>query len=281
MNLCHSLWSSYNALKQEYVELERFLKEENKITLFQFQEAIKKLTILKEEFNASLYTKLPDGKEIYTLDYISLIRICEANELDFLSVLERQDNESLSHNDHFLNQDKRINSLKLGNLNLKSLDVSTFNALTELRCSHNQLEILDVSNNPKLIELHCTNNLLTHLNTSQNFSLKQLSCSCNLITTLDISKNTELRWLGCSENQLSYLDVSENTSLSELLCANNKLTKLDVSNNSNLTAVYCRDNRIISLLSLLDLQNLISVDAASNPLDEVSIQLAKIRRWKI
>lgn len=157
MNLCKTLWESYDALKQAHAEAEMFLREGNALSLARFQQSIEKLSKAKKNYNDSLYTKLPDGREIYTLDYLSFIRICNDNDYDLNNILSMQGPDFLL--------DKRINSLTLDMIGLKKLNTSDFTALTDLNCSMNQITSIDVSGNKALKVLICEDNQITSLST--------------------------------------------------------------------------------------------------------------------
>ena len=137
----------------------------------------------------------------------------------------------------------KLQQLRCGNNQIKSLDVSKNTELTTLVCYENELKVLDVSNNTALTELSCYSNMLKSLDVSNNTALKELECYTNQLTALDVSKNTELTTLDCGENTIEALDVSNNKKLVKLYCYDNKLTSLDVSK-TKLTHLQCFLNQI-------------------------------------
>lgn len=137
----------------------------------------------------------------------------------------------------------KLQQLRCGNNQIKSLDVSKNTELTTLVCYENELKVLDVSNNTALTELSCYSNMLKSLDVSNNTALKELECYINQLTALDVSKNTELTTLDCGDNTIEALDVSNNKKLVKLYCYDNKLTSLDVSK-TKLTHLQCFLNQI-------------------------------------
>ena len=122
--------------------------------------------------------------------------------------------------------------------------IEAFTALTSLKCGNNQLTSLDVSQNTALAILRCEDNQLTSLDVSNNPALEVLYCSDNQLTSLDLSSNTALAGVACYGNQLTSLDLSSNTALEVLYCYGNQLTSLDLSSNTALEVLYCSDNQL-------------------------------------
>ena len=143
---------------------------------------------------------------------------------------------SVSDNDYWTN---KITSLK---------GIEFFNSLTTLKCGNNEITSLDVTRNTALIHLDCHYNRLTSLDVTHNTALTYLDCGYNWsINSIDVTKNTELEYLDCHYNGLSSLDVSKNTMLTHLNCGANRLTVLDVTNNTALTSLGCSSNKLTSL----------------------------------
>ena len=157
---------------------------------------------------------------------------------------------------------------------LTDLDVSKNSNLICLWCNTNAITSLDISKNTKLEVLECGGNNLTSLDVSKNANLDHLFCPSNQLTSLDISKNTYLTWLDCDDNQLASLDTSKNDYLETLYCSGNQLTSLDISKNTNLGVLDCTDNQLTSLdisknneLNLLRCchNKITSLDISKNP----------------
>jgi hypothetical protein len=94
-DLCKQLWSSFNALKEATEEASEFLSEREDFTLAEINKRIKALSAAKDEYEKYHYTKLPDGREIYTLDYLAILRFCEKNNFSFKKVLGMQPDDFL------------------------------------------------------------------------------------------------------------------------------------------------------------------------------------------
>ena len=134
-----------------------------------------------------------------------------------------------------------------GNPQMKELNISGCDKLTEFMCWGTQIKELDLSSNTALKKLYFYYNQLTTLDVSNNTALELLQCDMNQLTELDVSKCTKLTLLGCTSNQLRTLDVSNNKSLKNLYFYDNRLTSLDVSKNTVLTELSCGNNQLTTL----------------------------------
>ncbi len=119
--------------------------------------------------------------------------------------------------------------LRVGYLNLESLDVSALTSLTELTCQGNLLTSLDLSANTSLVTLNCSDNNLTSLILPETTTLTKVHCYANSLTSLDVGVASGLTELRCDQNELTQLDLSNNSALSMLYCYANSLTSLDLS----------------------------------------------------
>ena len=130
------------------------------------------------------------------------------------------------------------------NLSYKGLtklpDLSRFENLETLYCSHNELTSLPPLNNTLKV-LVCSNNQLTSLPDLNN--LRELYCRCNQLTSLP--KLNNLIKLDCAYNKLTYLSPL-NDELLYLYCNNNQLAVLSPLNNS-LKELDCKYNKLTSL----------------------------------
>ncbi len=130
--------------------------------------------------------------------------------------------------------------------------IEYFTELDTLKCGNNQLSTLDISKCTQLKSLDCYSNQLTTLDVSNCTQLKNLTCGYNQLSTLDVSNCPELKILYCISNRLSTLDISNcSAMLISLNCSLNQLTTLDVSNCTHLVDFDCYSNR----LSTLDVSN--------------------------
>lgn len=200
MNTCQKLWESYEALKQAKAYTENMLNEGKKLSIADFDLAIEKLSKAKFEYNDSFYTKLPNGRIIYTLDYLSLIQICDTSRLTLDKLLLEQPEDFLNHN-------LRINSLIINQRGIKKLDITALTDLTKLDCSYNDLPLIDISRNIKLEEFDCRGNRIYSLKITKNPALRILKFSNNEIHSIDISKNLDLTHIYCSKNRLTTIST--------------------------------------------------------------------------
>lgn len=130
-----------------------------------------------------------------------------------------------------------LKELYLGNIGLRSLDVSQMLELTHLDCSENELTELDVTQNDNLEVLICNSNNLSKLDLSKNVALTDLHCCENSLGTLDLTNNENLLVLDCFNAGLSELNLKNNTKLLSIYCGLNQLKELDVSQNKYLRYV--------------------------------------------
>ncbi len=94
-----------------------------------------------------------------------------------------------------LSKNPKLRELRVGNMNLKSLDVTFLPRLEILDCPANGLTELDLSGNPSLRELACQENCLRILDVSANVALEELVASPmqddsgkNLLETLYVAE---------------------------------------------------------------------------------------------
>lgn len=127
------------------------------------------------------------------------------------------------------------------------LDLSGFDALTDLDLYFNELEGLILRNCTALEGVMCARNQLTQLDVSGCTALTYLACDSNQLKTLDVSSCRNLEHLDCFENKLTNLNLTGCTKLSGLLCYDNELTQLNLSRCAALTSLDCMNNRIAEL----------------------------------
>ena len=201
MNLCQTLWASYNALKQAHSDAEMFLEEGKNLSLVDYKNALEKLSKAKEDYNKSFYTTLPDGREIYTLDYLSIIRLCDVNEVDLNEILAEQKDDFLV--------DRRVNSINL--YGTKVSDLTPVAGLTNL------------------IELWCYNTKVSDLTPLARLTnLNELWCYETQVSDLTpLAGLTKLQWLNCTNTQVS--DLTPLANLTNLIYVNAENNKLDAN----------------------------------------------------
>ena len=127
-----------------------------------------------------------------------------------------------------------VTSLSVGNLGIADLTgVEDFTALETLRVFDNSLTSLDVSQNLELKDLRCFNNQLTVLDVSANTKLEDLRCFDNTIESLDLSNNGLLESVKVYNNNLSSLNVKNGN--------NTNISTFEATGNSNLTCIDVDD----------------------------------------
>lgn len=133
------------------------------------------------------------------------------------------------------NHNTKLKSIKVGDANLKQIDISHLPLLEELECYRNySIEFLDVSHNPKLQELYCHSMRLTSLDVSRNTELYDLSCGNNLIRHLDISNNAKLKYFYCYNNPIKKVNFANCPNISTLWIQKCQLLYVDLSMLANL-----------------------------------------------
>lgn len=101
-----------------------------------------------------------------------------------------------------LSKNPKLRELRVGNMDLKSLDVTFLPHLEILDCPANGLTELDLSGNPSLRELACQENRLKILDVSANVALEALLASPmqddsgkNLLETLCVAEGQEIPYV--------------------------------------------------------------------------------------
>lgn len=129
-------------------------------------------------------------------------------------------------------------TLKAGNNNLVSVDLSKLTLLTNLDLSRNSLSTLNLAANLALLTLDVSSNQLTSLNVSAQTLLTSLNVASNQLSTLNLAANVALLTLDVSSNLLTSLDLHNNILLTSVKCFGNVLTTLNISALKLLTGLY-------------------------------------------
>lgn len=98
-----------------------------------------------------------------------------------------------------LSKNPKLVDLRVGHMQLTSLDITSLHELDYLNCAGNRLTELDLSGNPKLRELECLENRITTLDVSANPALEKLwaapmnnEAGENLLKTLYVAAGQEI-----------------------------------------------------------------------------------------
>jgi Leucine-rich repeat (LRR) protein len=255
-DLCKQLWSSFNALKEATEEARKFLSEGKDLSLEEINERIKTLSAAKDEYEKSQYTTLSDGREIYTLDYLSILGFCEINNISFDKILYRQSYDFL--------EDRRVVKFDCSFTQVKDLSLlANLTSLRELRCSFTQVKDLRP---------------LASLT-----SLEWLDCEGTKVSDLSpLASLPSLKWLYCQGTQVSDLrPLVSLRSLEGLHCQGTQVSDLrPLASLTSLTWLNCSDTQVKDLSPLANLPSLI-VYCRNTPLTSESIALARKKRWMV
>ena len=160
-----------------------------------------------------------------------------------------------------------LETLRIYNSDISSIDISNLVNLKELALQQNNLQTLDVSNNTKLTYLRLSDNPLISIDVANLVALKELHLVRTNIETINIINNTELEYLNFQQsNSLTQIDVSKNTKLKNLYLGSNLLTEIDLASNKLLENLRLDDNQLSSLdISSLNCSLLKNLNVANNP----------------
>ncbi|MFY9243851.1 MAG: BspA family leucine-rich repeat surface protein [Polaribacter sp.] len=111
--------------------------------------------------------------------------------------------------------------------------IKDFTSLETLRVFDNALTTLDVSNNLELKDLRCFNNEITVLDVSKNTKLEDLRAFDNNIETLDLSNNALLETVKVYNNALTSLNVKNGN--------NSAISTFETTGNLNLDCIDVDD----------------------------------------
>jgi len=162
--------------------------------------------------------------------------------------------ESLSCDSYWLaecdlSKNVALRSLNLSSENLKVLNLSANENLSEISLMCGKITSLTLGNTSKLEILslgYCRE--LTSLNISDMSALRKLDFSHTGLN-LSLSNSPNLTYIGCSYSKLTELDIPQTvkSQLTHLDCNGLGLSALDLSEYPNLVQFYCMDNNITSL----------------------------------
>ena len=135
----------------------------------------------------------------------------------------------------------KLNTLKVDNNKLTELDLSGFNALTEVSASNNVISYVDVAEGNVITELNVSNNQIPSLPTQKLGKLRTLNCSNNYVEELYGNHLKELSYLDCSTNMLTEL-ILDQTVVEEVDCSNNKLSVFKLPNSTDMLEKFSANN---------------------------------------
>lgn len=184
-----------------------------------------------------------------------------------------------------------LETLRVFNTAMKSVDLSKMSKLKKLDLSENKLTSLNVKKNTKLVSLACYSNKVSTLNLSSNKELKDIGVGDNKIKSLNVEKNKKLVQISAYQNQIKTLKTGKGSKLSVLRLSKNKLTSikpaslkslrslevnsnqlkaLDVSKNKNLFTLNCGGNAI-KTLNLKNNKKLLELNIAKTSLKKLPL----------
>ncbi len=142
---------------------------------------------------------------------------------------------------------------------VKTIDLLSSYALTDVDLTNNLLEEIDFSHQFKLVKLALGRNQLKELVLSGKNTLSKLSVADNQLEKLLIDGCISITELDCSRNQLTELDLTLKPILTKVQAINNKLTNVKLSNeslkelwlsNNQLATLNCSDAPVLSKLGI-------------------------------
>lgn len=127
-----------------------------------------------------------------------------------------------------------VKSLSVSGINISDLTgIEDFTSLETLRVFDNSLTTLDLSKNLELKDLRCFNNQLTTLNVSKNTKLEDLRAFDNSISALNLSANNLLKTVKVNNNNLNTFNLKNGN--------NTNITTFEANGNANLTCIDVDD----------------------------------------
>ena len=258
---------------REYVSSEFDMDGDGVLSSEEIEEATE-VEFYGDQNGEKIYPESLDGIEYLTeLEGLYLFN-CKVTSLDFSKM-------------------PKLLSLRVSNLSLGTLDISTCQTLRvvscesceleeiimdnpnleTLLCTYNNLETLDLRGVPNLTDLWCDQNPLTGLDLSGVPNLEDLSVKYCPIESLDLSPVPRLTQLSLHENPITSIDLSACTELVFFACSYMGITSLDLSQNTKLEVLHCDGTEISSLdttacteLELLNVTNskVASLDLSQN-----------------
>ncbi|WP_293890967.1 leucine-rich repeat domain-containing protein [Flavobacterium sp.] len=185
-----------------------------------------------------------------------------------------------------------LDTLKVYNNDMPSLDLNSLTSLKHLDCSYNHITSLNLTSmtNLKFLncdhnwltggiavatltnleDLNCSSNQMSSLNVAPLTNLKKLVCSYNIISNVDVSNLTNLEYLDWSNNQNANFLFANVPSLKTLICAGNTITSLNISSVPSLQYLDCSSNHLTSI-NVGGLTNLQSLFTAINELTNIDV----------
>lgn len=153
----------------------------------------------------------------------------------------------------------QLSTIYLTGQKVKSINLLSSYALTDVDLSNNKLEEIDLSHQFKLTKATLGRNQLKELVLSGKNTLSKLSVADNQLEKLLIDGCISITELDCSRNQLTELDLTLKPILTKVQAINNKLTNVKLSNeslkelwlsNNQLATLNCSDAPVLSKLGI-------------------------------
>lgn len=129
---------------------------------------------------------------------------------------------------------------------VKTIDLLSSYALTDVDLTNNLLEEIDFSHQFKLVKLALGRNQLKELVLSGKNTLSKLSVADNQLEKLLIDGCISITELDCSRNQLTELDLTLKPILSKVQAVDNKLTNVKLSSES-MRELWLSNNQLSEL----------------------------------
>lgn len=140
----------------------------------------------------------------------------------------------------------QLSTIYLTGQKVKSINLLSSYALTDVDLSNNKLEEIDLSHQFKLTKATLGRNQLKELVLSGKNTLSKLSVADNQLEKLLIDGCISITELDCSRNQLTELDLTLKPILSKVQAVDNKLTNVKLSSES-MRELWLSNNQLSEL----------------------------------
>ncbi|MFT6208176.1 MAG: Leucine-rich repeat (LRR) protein [Colwellia sp.] len=190
----------------------------------------------------------------------------EIEDIEILQLFSSLTHLNISHNNirsiGHLSEYKSLAFFYLDHNKLTELDVSELPSLRWLLANNNQLETIKL-NNRNLKSLDLSSNKLTEIDLSSLEQLGTLNVDSNKLSSIAFRADNDLQSLNLNENQLTEIDTSQLTGLRYFDIERNQLSSLALKNSPGITTVNASNNRL-NKFSLINCNELTDISVQNN-----------------
>jgi len=160
-------------------------------------------------------------------------------------------------------------TLRLGNNNLTTIDLSQTPHIVNIGLHNNNITSIDASNLTQAFVLSLANNPLVEI-ILNNTHLQLLEFQNVLLTTIDLSTVQSLQKVLLQGSQIQSLDFTNNSILEEVRASNTPLESINLPNNPNLK-VLDLDNCQLTNLDITHCSGLLDLECYNNLLTNIDL----------